>query len=184
MFRFLTTLCFYNKLIPKHSLSWTLKYRPDDTTSELFVKEPTTPIKMLAFCIMPDHYHLLMRINVVNFLSHYINQIENSYSRYFNTKYKRKGPLWQNVFKSKKVNNNEQLLHVSRYIHLNPTTNNLVDRPENWNFSSYKNYLDNKFLKKYLHEISINSSIEYRQFVEQNIDYQKELHYLKKGFID
>ena len=182
--RFLTTLCFYNKAITMQSLSWTLKYRPDSISSEIFTKEAVNPIKFLAFCIMPDHYHLLLRINTSNFLSHYINQIENSYSRYFNTKYKRRGPLWQNVFRSRKILNNEQLLHVSRYIHLNPTSSNLIDKPDNWSFSSYKNYLNNDFLKEYLTEISITSSKEYQKFVEQNIDYQKDLHYMKKNFIE
>ncbi|MCM8826817.1 MAG: hypothetical protein NC904_04785 [Candidatus Omnitrophica bacterium] len=71
-----------------------------------------------------------------------MSRVSNSYARYFNIKYGRRGPLWEGTFKNVLVNNDEQLLHLTRYIHLNPTTAFLVERPEDWSFSSYREYLD------------------------------------------
>ena len=110
-----------------------------------------------------------------------MSDVENSFTRYFNIKFGRKGPLWQNSFKSVEIRSNEQLLHVSRYIHLNPTTNRLVDRPEDWIFSSYKDFItDKKLLNDFMKEISIDDIDDYKKFVENNIEYQRDLKHIKK----
>ncbi len=72
------------------------------------------------------------------------------------------------------------MLHVSRYVHLNPVTNYLIEKPEDWLYSSYKFYLDNNLLNNYLTEISVNSTEAYKKFVENNIDYQRKLKLIKK----
>jgi len=95
---------------------------------------------------MPDHYHFLLKIIKDNSFSKFIGDVENSFTRYFNIKFDWKGPLWQNSFKAVEIRSNEQLLHVSRYIHLNPTTSRLVDSPEDWIFSSYKDFITDKKL--------------------------------------
>jgi len=135
-------------------------------------------IKILSYCVMPDHYHLLIKFYSYG-LSKYISDVENSYTRYFNIKYKRKGPLWQTRYKHVKIINNEQLLHVSRYIHLNPVTNKLVDKPEDWVFSSYKHFITNNNIND-VTEISIKSSKKYKRFVEDQIDYQRRLKLIKR----
>jgi putative transposase len=93
---------------------------------------------------MPDHYHLLLKILKNKYLSKYISDVENSFTRYFNIRFKRKGPLWQTSFKAVRIKNDQQLLHVSRYIHLNPITANLVNRSEDWKFSSYQDFINDK----------------------------------------
>lgn len=129
---------------------------------------------------MPDHYHLLVKTLSENIVSKYIGTVENSYSHYFNLKYGRMGPLWQSRFRVVHITSNEQLLHVCRYIHLNPTTRRLVQRPEQWNYSSYRDFIDNPIvLRRYLKEISINNPMQYKKFVEDQIDYQKTLNDIK-----
>lgn len=132
---------------------------------------------------MPDHYHLLIKMIVENALSKYINIIENSYSRYLNKKINRKGPLWQTRFKTVKIKNNEQLLHVSRYIHLNPTTSGLVKKPEDWGASSYHYFINGPFLEK-VPEISIRKIDNYKKFTEDQIDYQKKLKIIKRKLLE
>jgi len=130
---------------------------------------------------MPDHYHFLLKIIKDNSFSKFIGDVENSFTRYFNIKFDRKGPLWQNSFKAVEIRSNEQLLHVSRYIHLNPTTSRLVERPEDWIFSSYKDFItDKKLLNDFMKEISINDITDYKKFVENNIEYQRDLKRIKK----
>jgi putative transposase len=138
-------------------------------------------IKFICYCIMPDHYHLVVKINKENILSKYLGSVECSFTKYFNLKFNRRGPLWENRFQAVKIKNNEQLLHVSRYVHLNPTSSNLVKKPEDWSFSSYQDFItDKNILNKYIKEISISSPTGYKKFVENNKDYQKKLKEIRK----
>jgi len=151
----------------------------------LLIPKNNTLIKFLCFNIMPDHYHLLVKIVVDDVFSKYINDIENSFTRFFNLKFKRKGPLWQSRFKTIRIRTDKQLLHVSRYIHLNPTTAGLVEKPEDWFFSSYKDFIsDERFLKKFIKEISISNPKAYKKFIENNQDYQRKLRQIKKLIIE
>lgn len=181
--RFIDTLDYYNSLKIKLSLSVYL--RKNSLNTNLLIPKDNLIAKLISYCIMPDHYHLLVKIIHAGKFSKYINNIEDSFSRYFNIKNNRKGPLWQSRFKSVIIESNEHLLHVSRYVHLNPSTNYLVDNPEDWNLSSYKDFISNeKYLKEYVKEISIDSCLDYKKFVENNKDYQRKLKHIKKLMID
>jgi len=178
--RFLNTFEYYNTKPVTKSFSQFTKRKKFDYKNIIYPVNNSF-CKILSYCIMPDHYHFLLKVLENNSLSQFINNVENSFTRYFNIKFDRKGPLWQSVFKSVEIRSNEQLLHVSRYIHLNPTTNRLVDNPENWIFSSYKDFItDENILEKHMKEISIQNMIIYKRFVENNIEYQRELKHIKK----
>jgi len=103
-------------------------------------------------------------------------------SRYFNIKNKRKGPLWESRFRNVNVSADDQLLHLTRYIHLNPSTANLVESPESWNFSSFREYTGEiskeKILCNYSGLIEMTPS-DYREFVHSRKDYQRELAMIK-----
>jgi len=137
-------------------------------------------VEILAYCIMPTHLHLILSQLKKDGISLYMKNLLNSYTRYFNTKNKRKGPLWQGRFKSVLIKTDEQLLHLTRYIHLNPTSDNLVERPEDWSYSSYNEYLNNS--KEPLCSFSKYLNIDpkaYKAFVETRKDYQKRLSEIK-----
>lgn len=178
--RFIETLDFYNNVLIINSFSKFLRSGNYRYKNLLYLKQ-TSIIKFITYCLMSDHYHLLIKILKDNFLSKYINDIENSFTRYFNIKFNRKGPLWQSAFKAVRITSNEQLLHVSRYIHLNPTTARLVDHPEDWQFSSYRDFIGNEnILKENIKEISIRNVLSYKKFIENNKDYQRKLRIIKK----
>jgi putative transposase len=182
--RFLQTLDYYNTLDRSYKLSIALKRNKYKFIS-LFNSNKNAVIKFISYVIMPNHYHLQIKVLKENCLSKYLNNIGSSYTKYFNIKNKRKGPLWQSPYKIIRVQNSEQVLHLSRYIHLNPTTSKLVRKPENWKFSSYKEYLNNtSLLKKVLTEIVINNSMKYKAFVETRMDYQIKLKRLKKILLE
>ncbi len=134
---------------------------------------------------MPTHLHLILKQLKENGISIFMGNLLNSYSRYFNIRYKRKGPLWEGRFKSILIENGEYLLHLTRYIHLNPTTANLVRKPEDWELSSYKEYILNKkdALCDYSDLLDISKK-SYREFVEDRISYQKELHKIKRLILE
>lgn len=77
-------------------------------------------IILIAYCLMPNHFHLLVKQNNANSIDKFINSLGVRYSMYFNRKYKRVGKLFQDVYKAVMVESDEQLLHLTAYIHRNP----------------------------------------------------------------
>lgn len=144
-------------------------------------------VQIISYCFMPTHIHFILKQLAENGIVDYMRKISDSYTRYFNTLYKRKGPLWEGKFKNVLVKNDEQLLHLTRYIHLNSTTAKLVNRPEDWEFSSYKEYLsevdDNSVICQFNDILEIKQS-QYRKFVNDQISYQRELAKIKDLLID
>jgi len=150
-------------------------------------KDNKRMVRILSFCLMPTHIHLVLEQLDDNGISRFMNNLQNSYTRYFNTKHKRKGPLWVGPFKNVLIETQEQLLHVTRYVHLNPTTAGLVRRPQDWLYSSYNEYLGQT--SHVAKVTSTNNAIDiapadYRKFVDGQMDYQKELGIIKKLFLD
>jgi putative transposase len=142
-------------------------------------------VEIIAYCLMPTHIHLLLKQLDDFGVSTFMKNILISYSRYFNTKHKRKGPLWESRFKSILVNKDDYLLHLTRYIHLNPATTRLVNKPEKWQFSSYLEYInesdDGLTNRKDLLEIN---SLDYQKFVEDRRDYQRRLAQIKNLMLE
>jgi len=182
--RFLNVLDYYDK--EKINLSFSAFLKDNEKfKANILSPKNNSFVKFISYSIMPDHYHLLVKILDDNKVSKYISDVENSYSRFFNLKLERKGPLWQSRFKAVKIETEEQLLHVSRYIHLNPTTASLVEKPEDWEFSSYRQIITDPFiLKEYLKEIPISNNFTYKRFVERNKDYQRKLKLIKKLILE
>jgi putative transposase len=89
---------------------------------------------------MPNHFHLLVHPNDDQ-LSRRMQRLSISYTKAMNRRYERTGALFQGQFQAVRIDRNEYLLHLSRYIHLNPVAAGLVERPEAWEFSSYRDYL-------------------------------------------
>ena len=180
---FIETLDYYNSIDYKNRFS-VAKENKSYVYNNLLIPKKNSIIKVLTYNIMPDHYHLVIKVMQNDMVSKYINDIENSYSHFFNNKFNRKGPLWQTHFQSVLIKTNEQLLHVIRYVNLNPVTAGLVDKPEDWPFSSFRDITsDPKFLRD-LTEISIRNPRSFQKFVEDNIDYQKKLKSIKKLLLE
>ena len=95
---------------------------------------------VIAYILMPNHYHFLLELINSNF-SHSMQNFSISYVKAINERYGRSGTLFQGAFQSKLVEQNEYLLHLSRYIHLNPIRAGLVKFPGDWIYSSYLEYV-------------------------------------------
>jgi putative transposase len=142
-------------------------------------------VRIIAYCLMPTHLHLILEQLEEKGISVFMNKILNSYTRYFNLKRGRKGPLWESRFKNVLVSSDEQLLHLTRYIHLNPVTAYLVEKPESWEWSSYLQYLGKeKDRICCLDNILEIEPKEYQKFVEDMIGYQRELARIKALIIE
>lgn len=104
------------------------------------------PLEILAYCLMPNHVHFLIKQTSSNAISKFMSDLCNSHSRYFNVKYDTVGSLYQGRFKAKKVDKDEYLTHLSRYIHLNPIdlfylTKNIFNQVSSYRWSSLPAYL-------------------------------------------
>ena len=96
---------------------------------------------IIAYCLMPNHYHLLVLVKVVDFGHEVMQPFGVSYTKAINKQEARVGPLFQGPFKYRLVQREGYLLHLSRYIHLNPVAAGLVKYPADWEFSSYREYV-------------------------------------------
>ncbi|OGD56514.1 hypothetical protein A2V71_02455 [Candidatus Berkelbacteria bacterium RBG_13_40_8] len=154
---------------------------------DIIHKDKEKLVQIIAYCFMPTHIHLVLKQLKENGISKYMKDILISYTRFFNTQHKRKGPLWEGRFKSVLVESDEQLLHLTRYIHLNPVTAKLINKPQNWRYSSYSEYLgevtDNSTICQFDNLLEIKSK-SYSKFVNDQISYQRELAKIKKMLLE
>lgn len=134
-------------------------------------------VSIICYCLMPNHFHLLLRQNTINPLSSFMHRLTVSYSMYFNRRYDRVGHLFQGSFKAKLITKDEYLLHLSRYIHLNPRKiTGSIPKLENYPWSSYSEYLsrnNREICEKaiILNQFNINPTQTYRRFVNNiNVD--------------
>lgn len=178
--RFLKTILYYQILGPKPRFSL---FTP---TNNLLDKSKQI-VEIVVFCLMPNHFHFLVRQLTSGGITEFISKLSNSYTKYFNIKHKRVGPLLQGEFKSVLVENNEQLLHLSRYIHLNPLVSGLVKDLENFPWSSYLEYSGTSAQEICAKEIILNqfkSKTDYQEFVLNHADYGRELEVIKHQLIE
>jgi len=178
---------FYSYQNPpvKFSIYRSLKRKKKKAILEEKLRSSNRIVEILAYCIMPTHLHLVLAQLDDNGISLYMKNLLNSYTRYFNTRNSRKGPLWQGRFKSVLVKSDEQLLHLTRYIHLNPTSDGLVEKPEDWLYSSYREYLDygGHRICNYSPYLKVSPDF-YRRFVEERKDYQRSLSLIKELLLE
>lgn len=184
--RVLDVIDFYRYYKPSLSFSH-YKRLPKEEKQKFYenLKKNKLLIKILAFCLMPNHCHFLLKQNQDKGISSFMRNFQNSYARYFNTKYKRAGGLFQSMFKAIRIEADEQLLHVSRYIHLNPVTAYLteIESLESYPWSSFSAYLTESarsFVDSEVVLSQFKTKSAYKKFVFDQADYQRELQRIKE----
>lgn len=182
--RALLTLDYYRYEGIFTSLSNFLKLNLEER--EFFLSEMKKKKKMveiIGYCLMPNHFHLLIKQILENGVSTFIGNFTNSYTHYFNAKHNRLGHLFQGVFKAVRVEEDEQLIHVLRYIHINPVVSAVVKEVnlENYPYSSFFEYLGNKngLCNKRLIMDFFSSTENLKKFTFDQIDYGRRLEAIK-----
>lgn len=146
--RALLSLRYYHHLSPSPKLSYLL-VQSKKIQDEVLASIDHQPklVTILAFCLMPNHFHLLVRQETTAGISTFMANFQNSYAKYFNAKTQRSGSLLNRQYKSVHIETEEQLLHIVRYIHLNPYSGFVVKYPSQINsypWSSLREYLENR----------------------------------------
>ncbi len=179
--RFLETLYYYQFSGPKPQFSTRDRFKTND-----FRNNPKI-IEIICYCLMPNHFHLLIKQLKDRGIQEFMQKVINSYTKYYNTKHTRVGHLFQGAFKAVSVEHEEQLLHVSRYIHLNPYAGGLTNHLEEYPYSSYPHYIGLSQDKLCESEIVLNlfkRPGEYKEFVAVRGDYARELEQIKHCLLD
>lgn len=137
-------------------------------------------VEILGFCLMPNHFHFLLKQLEDGGIAKFLSKFLNSYTRYFNTVNKRDGSLFLDQFKAVRIETDEQLVHVSRYIHLNPYTGYVVktlDDLQSYPYSSFKDYIDSgaSCVSTELVLGLFKDRDSYKKFVFNQADYQRKL---------
>jgi REP element-mobilizing transposase RayT len=136
-------------------------------------------IEILAYCLMPNHYHLILKQNENGSISRFIQTACNAYVQAFNKMEGHSGTIFQGAVKGIAVESDEYLIQLILYIHNNPVAAGLVKRPELWTFSDYREWIDIKpfcFDGKALRDIYFIESKEYFELMkvykeDKNIKY-------------
>jgi len=147
-----------------------------------YIKKERKPrkliVKILAFCLMPNHYHLLLQQTTDRSISQFMQKLNTGYTMYFNKKYERVGSLFQSTYKFTRITQESHLIHIPYYIHLNPLDLTMpqwrekelknykkaVKFLENYRWSSYSDYIGKKNFP----------SVTQREFLSEFFDGPKE----------
>lgn len=178
--RFIEVMHFYRIDAPSIKFS----DKPKDSN---LIRVGRKLVNIVCYCYMPNHFHLLLQQLSDNGISKFISNISNSYTRYFNTKYHRVGPLFQGRFKTVHIESNEQLIHLSRYIHLNPLVGHKVTSLTDYQWSSYNEYIAKtakKLCEKKIILSQFNTADSYQNFIQNHIEYAQKLEVIKHQLID
>ena len=176
------------------AMKFYLQPKPPTRFSIYRVSKDRFPIKLnlklvtiINFCLMPNHFHFTLRQEMEKGIRRFIQRLTNSFAHYFSVKYKNKGAVFEGNFKAVHVETDEQLFHLSRYIHLNPVTAYLVEKPENYPYSSYQVYLGDEkseIVNPSLILTHFASPKKYQEFVADQKDYQRVLGKIKHLFLE
>ena len=184
------SLSYYQYSQPPIKLSRYKSLLPDEKSKlfESLSHKNSKLAQIISFVLMPNHFHFLLKQVQDQGISKFVSQFTNSYTRYFNIKYSRPGSLFQGPFKAVRVESEEQLIHLSRYIHLNPYVSSVIKKSQLpiYPWSSFPDYLKgNSTLVDPSPILShFKSNFDYQIFVLNHSDYARELEVVKHLTLD
>jgi len=190
--RFLEAVFYYRHQRPPIRYSYFSRL-PQSVKSETLLKLDQLQkffVEIICYCLMPNHFHFLLKQTTDNGISEFMRRFSESYTHYFNVKNKRIGPIFQGRFKSIRIETEQQLLHTSRYIHLNPYSAGIVKSMEElqeYSYSSLPEYLginQNKICQKDIILDYFRNSGSYDEFISNEAEYQRELSMIKHVMLE
>lgn len=141
-------------------------------------------VEIYSFAFMPNHFHFMLKQNREKGVVIFISNLQNSFAKFFNLKTDRHGSLFTKPFKGKWIETDEEFIHLSRYIHLNPVTSfqiNSEDLPiYPWtSLPYYLGKLENRFISTSMLVDQFKTPAKYYEFIKDQADYQRKLGIIK-----
>jgi putative transposase len=125
-------------------------------------------ISVIAYCLMPTHYHFLLRQDGEAPAGLLPQRVFNSYTKAYNKRYQLSGTLFEHRFQAKAITNSAYLLHLCRYIHANPVKDGLVADPADWPYSNYLEWIgerDGRLVDRNFVRAQFKDGAVYKAFV-------------------
>lgn len=190
--RFIEVINYYQYYAPTLRFSYynRLPIKQREFFMENLKNNGKKQVIIYAFSLMPNHFHFLIKESLEFGIRKFFSNLQNSYAKYFNTKTKRTGSLFQEMFKAVRIESDEQFAHTARYIHLNPATSFLVKdvyELNNYPWSSLQNYIRNDgfpFVETNFLNNFYQSKAKLMAFTFDQIDYQRKLENIKHLIIE
>lgn len=178
--RFISLLDYYRMKNPPARFAF--RKRPIVRESK---KELTPMAEILVYLLMPDHYHLIIKQTQDNGINNFMSKVSNSYTKFYNARQKRSGTLFKGPFKASEIAENE-LLNVSRYIHIEPLEKGLVLNLLRFPFSSMQEYMHLKdgFCSKSGILSKFDNPNSYKEFVLNQNEYNSTLPQIKELILE
>jgi putative transposase len=138
-------------------------------------KETKALVNIIAYCLNPNHYHFILEQIEERGIEKFMHKLGTGYSKYFNTKYKRSGTLFEGKFKAIHIDSNEYLLHLSAYINLNDRAHGRKEprKTKTRMLSSWEEYTNSStqaFCKKEVILEQFRNKGEYKSFAEDALE--------------
>jgi REP element-mobilizing transposase RayT len=128
----------------------------------------TNQISVIAYCLMPNHYHFLLRQDEEEPAGNLPQSVFNSYTKAYNKRYEHSGTLFEGRFRAKGIQTKSHLFHLCRYIHGNPVKDGIVADPADWPYSNYLEWIgerDGTLLDREFIKTQFEDAGEYRKFL-------------------
>lgn len=161
----------YNRSIPgkllfpkEHNYLYLLKKIKELLPKHLFT--------IIAYCLMPNHYHFLIRCSEDNSVGPFIQTLFNGYTQAINKQQNWHGSLFESNVKYRLVDKDAYVLQLARYIHLNPVIAKIVDHPEGWEYSNYQEWIGKRqgtLVDREFISTLFESPEEYQDFVNSSL---------------
>lgn len=158
-----------------------LSEKPEVSKTGILYPHYANAVDLLTYCLMSNHFHLLIYQKDVPYLEKFMRSLMTSYGKYFNLKYRRTGPVFDSRYKAVRIDDELYLLHISRYIHLNPR------RWESYKYSSLKFFKEGRepyWLKTNTLLEQFNTRRQYLEFVSDYKSIDDNLRDIKYLLVD
>lgn len=185
-FRFLFLILYFQSPISFQQISRLVEKfvrSPALDVLDEVVKKRT--VELVTFCIMPNHFHLILKESEEDGIVNYMQRVLTAYSKYYNTKYEKSGHVFQGPYRAVHITSDRQFLHTAAYIHRNPREmKGWFNREDKYQWSSYSDYIEeNRWGRLLLPDIILEQfkdRKEYKKFVETSPSKisKQELEYL------
>lgn len=162
---------FFHVMVQGHNKEFIFDKNKNKEKYIKLMKENEKELQLLAYCIMGNHVHMLLYVPKVSNMSKFMHKVNSEYAMYYNyTNEKRIGAVYRDRYKSEAICDERYFFKCINYIHLNPVKANIVTKCENYEYSSYNDYINKVGCanKEILKEI-----FETQEYMEELKEYSK-----------
>lgn len=144
-------------------------------------------VTVIAYCLMPNHYHFLVRQEGEQSAGLLVQHTFNAYSKAFNNRYNHSGTLFEGRFRALLVDDDRHLLHLCRYIHANPVKDGFALSPDLWPYSNYLEWIGRRngaLVDRAFVESRFSDAVAYASFVADYAEGRSQLPALMRAHFE